>query len=179
MCRTSFYFGDKGPVLIRFHVSIDGKPLLDVWEDFIGKLFAYLDVNNDGVLSKEEAARVPPIQVLFNNGPGFRGQFPRVAEMIDQNKDGKITCAELAEWYRRNGAAPFQFRTAALEQNQFVVVQFAGQRPPLSADALNEKLFTLLDADKDGKLSREELTRAPALLQKFDADDDETVSVQE
>ncbi|MGH7169423.1 MAG: hypothetical protein ACRELG_04000, partial [Gemmataceae bacterium] len=40
-------------------------------------------------------------------------------------------------------------------------------------------LFKLLDADKDGKLSREELGRAPAVLHKLDLDDDEMVSVQE
>ncbi len=173
------YLGDKGPVLIRFHVRIDGKPVLDVWEDFIGKLFTYLDVNKDGVLSKEEAERAPQLVLLFNNGPGVRTQFTRAAGAIDKNKDGKITRVELADWYRRNGAAPFQFRTAAPQPNQFIAVRFAGQQPALSADALNEKLFTLLDADKDGKLSREELSRAPAILQKFDADDDETVSIQE
>ncbi len=116
------YLGDKGPVLMRFHVRIDGKPLLDVWEDFMGKLFAYLDQNGDGVLSKEEAARVPPMQVLFNNAPNFVGQRPNFPGALDQNRDGKITRAELADWYRRIGATPFQFRTGGLQQQQQVLV---------------------------------------------------------
>ena len=175
------YLGDKGPVLLRFHVQIDGKPLLDVWEKFMGELFAYLDLDGDGVLNKEEAARVPPVQVLFNNGPGFAGlRGPNMAAPADKNRDGKVTREELADWYRRSGFAPFQFRAGnAPATNQFVVVQFAGQPQPLSADALNEKLFVLLDANKDGKLSREELARAPALLHKLDLDDDEMVSIQE
>jgi Ca2+-binding EF-hand superfamily protein len=172
------YLGDKAPVLIRLHVRIDGKALVDVWEDFMGKLFAYLDVDGDGVLSKTEAARVPSIPVLFNNGPGFAGQRANIAEAIDKNQDGKITKAELADWFRRNGAAPFQFRSGETARNQILVV-YGGQMQPLSADALNEKLFTLLDTNKDGKLSREELSRAPAALRKFDLDDDEMVSVQE
>jgi Ca2+-binding EF-hand superfamily protein len=173
------YLGEKGPVLVRLHVRIDGKPLIDVWEDFMGKLFAYLDVDGDGVLNKEEAARIPPIPVLFNNGPGIGGQRPNIAQVIDKNRDGKITKDELADWFRRNGAAPFQFRTGGGEVSSSFRVVFAGQQEPLSADALNEKLFTLLDTDKDGKLSREELTRAPAVLSKLDFDDDEMVSVQE
>jgi Ca2+-binding EF-hand superfamily protein len=174
------YLGEKGPVLLRFHVQIDSKPLMDVWEKFMNQLFAYLDLDGDGVLNKEEAARVPPVQVLFNNGPGFAGQRPNFAAGIDQNRDGKVTREELADWYRRGGFAPFQFRTGnAPGANQFVVVRLAGQPQPLSADALNEKLFVLLDTNKDGKLSREELARAPAVLHKLDLDDDEMVSVQE
>lgn len=172
------YLGDKGPVLVRLHVRIDGKPLVDVWEDFMGKLFAYLDQNGDGVLSKDEALRVPPVQVLFNNAPNFVGRRPNVPNALDKNRDGKVTRAELAGWYRRIGAAPFQFGMGGNRQNQIRLI-VAGQGEPLSADALNEKLFTLLDADKDGELSREELTHSPAILHKLDLDDDEIITVQE
>jgi Ca2+-binding EF-hand superfamily protein len=172
------YMGEKGSMLIRFHVSIDGKPLMDVWEDFMGKLFDYLDLDGDGVLSKTEAARAPSVPVLFNNGPGFAEQQPNIAQAIDKDRDGKITRQELADWYRQNGAAPFQFGTNGPLQVQPRLV-FAGQPQTLSADALNDKLFALLDADKNGKLSREELAKAPALLAKMDADDDEMVSVAE
>jgi Ca2+-binding EF-hand superfamily protein len=175
------YLGDKGPVLVRLHVRIDGKPFVDVWKNFMGKLFAYLDADGDGVLNKQEAERVPPIPVLFNNGPGFGGQRPNVAAAIDRDQDGKITKKELADWFRRNGVGPFQFRTGdgAREEALRARLVIAGQQQPLSPDGLNEKLFKLLDADKDGKLSREELERAPANLHKLDLDDDEMVSVQE
>ena len=171
------YLGDKGPVLMRFHVRIDGKPLVEVWEDFMGKLFAYLDVNGDSVLSKDEASRVPPAQVLFNNVPNFVGQRPNVPLALDQNRDGKVTRAELVEWYRRIGAVPFQTQSDPA-QNQFAFVSTV-QTQPLPADALNKKLFALLDANKDDKLSRDELARAPSLLHKMDLNEDEMVSVQE
>src|SRR5947209_5304636 len=48
-----------------------------------------------------------------------------------------------------------------------------------SADALNDALFTLLDTSKDGKLSKDELAAAPALLLKLDANDDEMITPQE
>jgi hypothetical protein len=100
--------GDKRQVLIRFHVQIGGKPLLDLWEDFMDKLFAYLDRNGDGVLSKDEAARVPPVQMLFNSAPNFVGVRPIVPEALDRNRDGTITRAELDDWYRCIGATPLQ-----------------------------------------------------------------------
>jgi Ca2+-binding EF-hand superfamily protein len=172
------YLGDKGPVLIRLHVRIDGKPLVDAWEGFVGKFFAYLDVDGDGMLSKTEASRVPPIPVLFNNGPGFTGPRLNIAMALDQNRDGKITKDELADWLRRNGAAPFQLRAGGNQQVQTRII-FAGQAEPPSADAINEKLFALLDSNRDGKLSREELARASTVLHRLDIDDDEMVSAQE
>jgi hypothetical protein len=147
------FLGDKGPVLMRFHLRIDGKPLLDVWEAYVGKIFDYLDVDGDGVLSKDEAARTPPVQALFNNVINAR-PFPAASNGPDLNQDGKVTREELAQWYRQNGAAPFQFRTGG-NQQQRVVFAFAGQAQPLPADKLNKKLFELLDANKDGKLSHE------------------------
>lgn len=172
------YLGDKGPVLVRLHVRIDGKPLVDVWEEFVGKLFAYLDADGDGVLNETEAGRVPPVPFLFNNGPGFPRPPQMMARLIDKNRDGKITKDELADWLRKNGAAPFQFRTRVNQLNEVRLV-FAGQAAPPSADAINEKLFALLDTNKDGKLSREELARAPTVLHKLDLDDDEMVSARE
>jgi Ca2+-binding EF-hand superfamily protein len=172
------YLGDKAPLLIRFHVRIDGKPLLDVWEEFIGKVFDYADVNGDGVLSKDEAARVRSLPVLSNIRLPVAGWAPNVGQLKGKSKDGQITRGELANYLRQRGAGPFQFAAGGSQRNQ-LAVRFVGQPAPLSADKLNQTLFTLLDADKDGKLSREELARAPAVLQKLDADDDELVSAQE
>jgi hypothetical protein len=84
----------------------------------------------------------------------------------------------MADWLRRNGAAPFQLRAGGNQQFQTRIV-FLGQAEPPSADAINEKLFALLDANKDGKLSRSELARASTALHKLDIDDDEMVSAQE
>jgi Ca2+-binding EF-hand superfamily protein len=172
------YLGDKGPVMIRLHVRIDGKPLLDVWEEFLDKFFASVDADGDGVLSKSEAERMPSLAMLSGNAGGLVVQQPNLAQAIDKNQDGKITRDEFKDWLRRNGATPFQFRTGNNQPGQLVFVS-NGMPQPLSPDALNDKLFSLLDTNKDGKLSREELAKAPAILGKFDLDDDETVSTQE
>ncbi len=175
------FFSESRPVLLRLHLRVDGKAFRVVWEEFMDKLFRYLDVDGDGVLSKAEAERAPPVQALFNTGFGGGGP-PKLAAM-DTNRDGKVSRAELADYYRRNGAAPFQFggRSQGWNSNVQSVLsdgRLSGGGAP-SADDLNERLFKLLDKNKDGKLSRAELSAAPAVLARLDADDDEMLTPAE
>lgn len=174
------YMSEVRPVLLRLRVRVDGRPVLAAWEEFIDRLFAYLDIDGDGVLGKAEAERAPPISALFAGGVFFGGGggAVNVTEM-DADKDGKVTRQELAEYYRKSGAMPFQIGAGA-GATEYLTSSFldvGGGRP--SADALNKRLFELLDTDKDGKLSKEELAAAPKLLQRLDADDDEVLTSSE
>jgi Ca2+-binding EF-hand superfamily protein len=163
------FFGDTRPVLLRLHIQLDGKPFRIFWEDYFQSLFAYLDRDGDGVLSAEEAKRVPQAQALlremqggyFNAIPGGTAPF---AELDTDPKDGQVTRQELAAYYRRYG----------LQALRLTVENQGEQR-----ERLTEALFKYLDVDKDGKLSRDELLRAPTSLRKLDVDDDELLTRQE
>jgi Ca2+-binding EF-hand superfamily protein len=176
------FFSASRPLLVRLRVRIDGKPFQAVWEAYMDALFGYLDVDGDGYLSREEAAAAPPAQALFTTG-FFGGRLPPVRGM-DRNGDGKVSRAELADYYRRNGAAPFQLRYGGERGPRDGILRLTldgrrvGEGPP-SADAVNDRLFQLLDRDGDGKLSRAELARGPEVLAKLDADDDEMLTVAE
>jgi Ca2+-binding EF-hand superfamily protein len=180
------FLSDSRPVLIRLHIRLDGKPLLAVWNSFINEMFDKLDTNKDGVLDRAEAARMPSPQEIFVNigGNFFRGfgggGFPA---NVETDGDGKITRARFAEYFRKNGGAPFQLAQAGDAMNTYyrrIALDATGTLPtPGQADALNKILFNLLDTNKDGKLSRKELEAAPAILLKKDADDDEMVTAAE
>jgi Ca2+-binding EF-hand superfamily protein len=59
------------------------------------------------------------------------------------------------------------------------VALFTGEGAEPSVDAVSKAIFTLLDTDKDGKLTEKELARAPAVLLRMDTDEDEIVTTRE
>jgi Ca2+-binding EF-hand superfamily protein len=179
------YLGDSRPVLLRLHVSVDGRPLSALYDDYVGTIFAFLDLNKDGFLDKDEAASIPPPASLLS-GPIFflaRGQvMPPQFAQLDTNGDGKISKEELAAYYRRSGLAPFQVGNQgpinARAPGGAVAVRGFGPGTA-NTDAVNDALFKLLDTDGDGKLSKAELAAAPDILMKLDKNDDEMITPDE
>jgi Ca2+-binding EF-hand superfamily protein len=182
---------DTRPVRVRLHVRIDDRPFPAVWDDFIGQLFKYLDVNGDGSLDAAEIERIPSADLLLARGVvGFglpddrlklRGPLPR-------NKAGKVTARELAACYRKNGLVPLQVQVGPTRQTLATFAQLRmGNRmratplrpEPESGDAVARTTFALLDTNKDGKLTREELAAAATALRRADRNDDELVTVHE
>jgi Ca2+-binding EF-hand superfamily protein len=157
------------PILLRLHLLSDAKPAADRWSAYMDRLFAFFDRDGDGVLDKEEAARVlTPVQVQGL----FRGNFilirdpqtPSPAD-LDRDEDGKVSRAEFFAYYQRHDAGPVQVSGSFFN--------------PVASDPLSEALFALLDTDHDGRLSAAELVAAPKVLAPLDTDDDELVTAQE
>jgi Ca2+-binding EF-hand superfamily protein len=159
---------ESGPVLLRSHVRLDGRPVAAAWERYLDRLFADLDRDGDGTLSKVEAARAP--------APGFLLAFlhgtlnlEAAAEAVpfdqlDADGDGRVSRREFAAYYRR---VPFdRLRVVAVPDRS-------------KQAALTDALFRLLDRDGDGKLSKEELRGAAASLRKADLNEDEWITPEE
>jgi Ca2+-binding EF-hand superfamily protein len=179
------FLAEARPVLVRMHVVVDGKSLQAEWDDFMKYLFDYLDVDGNGVLSRDEAERAPSIETILGRGQGgFPGQGgpratagPTMAD-LDADKDGKVTRAELAAYYRNHGLAPLQIGSIAPNPLNAASAFFGGGTEP-SVEEVREAIFALLDTDKSGKLTREKLAAAPDVLLRMDEDEDEIVTTRE
>ena len=156
---TDLVFPDgEKPARLRIEVTDGGKSPEVAWAAFLDKLFAHFDRDGDGTLSPAEVKRVFALPLV--GGREVVADFTA----MDANRDGKVTPAEFRAFYRARGFTPVA-----------VVVQLA----PETALALGEALFRHLDRDNDGKLSAEELRRAPALLKRLDEDEDEVLTAKE
>jgi Ca2+-binding EF-hand superfamily protein len=162
------FLGEKRPLRFRLDLRVRGKPFQQAWEDFLGRLLDYADVNGDKVLTPDEAARLPQARILLGL---LRGQIIFFNEKsaapfadLDGNKDGKVSPDELKAYYRKNGFGPLQPQPDP-EQG--------------AARVLTDALFKHLDRDKDGKLSRQELAQAEKALAPLDANEDDLLTPEE
>lgn len=166
--RDYVFLASDRPVLLRLHVHLNGVPYFVACDAFLQKWVRHFDRDGNGVLSKAELERVPNaafLQVHLRGAIGrrLRGQTLRLAE-VDANKDGKVTLEELIAHYQRTGLSPLRFSTGS---NQAHV------------DGITDALFKQLDANSDGKLSPQELGKAPDMLQRLDRDEDELLTEAE
>jgi Ca2+-binding EF-hand superfamily protein len=159
--------GEGRAVRVRIEVELDGQPLEAFWDETFRRLFADLDRDGDGLLSREEARRAPSaLRVrqlswgLFFAAPG---PPPPWAELTRGSAEGKVGLAEFADYYRRQGVGR---------------IQVAVGRAP-ATDALTDALLRGLDRDGDGRVSREEWLAAADTLRSLDRNDDELISGDE
>lgn len=162
------FLGEKRPLRFRLDVPFRGKPFQQAWEDFMGRLFDYADVNGDKVLNPDEAQRLPQARVLLSLLRGQLGFFDEKTAVLfaelDGNKDGKVSLDEMKAYYRKNGFGPLQAQPDP-EQG--------------AAQVLTDALFTHLDLDKDGKLSKQELAQAEKTLAPLDVNEDDLLTPEE
>jgi Ca2+-binding EF-hand superfamily protein len=148
------------PVFIRISVQVDGKGLKSVRTAYAAELVKQYDKDGDGVLNRDEARAMPPL-VKSQNANEMVAIADRW-EAVDVNPaDDLVSLDELASYVDRVFGSTF-------------LLSVRPARPTQNVD-----LFSLLDLNHDGKLSRDELGAALQTLHKLDIDDDETFTVDE
>jgi Ca2+-binding EF-hand superfamily protein len=177
------FLTEDRPLLVRLQVRVDGKPMPHAWDDFMKYLFAYLDMNGDGVLNKQEAQFVPNTDQLTAGGLVVLAGMSAKGSMeeLDANKDGKATLDELKAYYRKKKFTPFHFQLDMNAADPLAQVGgFLGNyRPEPEVGVVSQAIFDLLDANKDGKLTKSELAAAQPALLALDENEDETVTTKE
>ncbi len=162
-------FTTHRPVRVRMEMTYEGKTISEVSLLKLREVFDYYDRNKDGYLGEKEVTNIfsdSGLNLLLLNGffqitPNDRPSLER----LDTNRDGRVSLEEYLSSYKISAAS-------------FVRPQVPMAENPLSAGT-TEALFELMDANKDGKLTKEEVKGIEKLIFMRDADEDECLSLTE
>lgn len=160
-------FLDTRPYLLRLHLQVDGRSFRGNWDESIAHLFRYLDGDGDGVLSKKEAALAPSKSqwVQLMTGTVIEPDAaPEFAELAGSAMATSVKLSYFSRYYSQSGGGALQIEW--------------GWRQP-GQDYLTDTLFQRLDKDKDGRLSRAELSAAESVLRPLDVNGDELIQAPE
>lgn len=152
--------GPAGPIVLEANILLYGKPFRSYREKLIDHALRQGDSNGDGKATWDEALENP----RFRAG---RAQFSAANDQqrkayvrqYDRNKDGLVDREEARLFLAQSGG---EFQVSA---------NFNG--------ALQPDILGLLDADKDGTLSAEELAGAADRLKSRDVNDNDVVEPDE
>lgn len=157
---------DGTPARLQLQIEIDGKPLSTVWDETFAKLAGYVDRDGNGTLDEKEATRLPdPVAFRQALGTGYippLGSAPAFAE-LDADKNGKVTTAEVAAFYRNAGLGSG--------------VVGIGKMP--HGAPLTSALLAQVDANKDGKTTEAEWKALATSLARLDLNEDELIGISE
>jgi Ca2+-binding EF-hand superfamily protein len=162
-------FTAQRPVRVRVTALNDGKAMDELWRDRLQKAFEFCDRDGDGWLDAKEVTYAIPDQglnQLFVNGfyPGGANIAPTLAK-LDKDGDAKVSFEEFVAYYT--------ISSSQLLRAMPIHPDFANNT------AVTEALFKLLDANGDGKLTKDEVRSVEKLLGTRDADEDECLNMQE
>jgi Ca2+-binding EF-hand superfamily protein len=152
------FLSDARPIFIRLRLDAGGKAFRTAWLETVKSIHTYLDRNKDGILTKDEADR-GSLPSMVRAATGGAAALPR-ADLDTNPKDGKVSVEELAD-VLRPALGPFRVQIGRLAVEK------------------NDALFNLLDRDKDGMLTKDELAAAVTSLHRFDLDSDELIDPNE
>ena len=151
-------FAPEHPVFLRLRLSVDGRNLHQFRQQYIEGLFQSLDKNDNGWLDEPEAEKIPVLGEFE-----YRTKTPHERWLqIDTNPtDQRVSTTELAAYVGTQMGSPFLITARQLRASRTI------------------RMFSRLDRNSDGKLTRQEMQAIGVTLSEFDIDDDETVSVAE
>ena len=153
------FLAENRPVFIRLRISTADRPFEASWIESVSTIHKSLDRNGDGTLTTKEADPAV-VLALVRLAKGPAAAPPKLGEIDVKPKDGKVSIDELAEALRPVLGA-FELQT---------VRQAVGR---------TDALFDQLDRDKDGQLTRSELSVITGSLRPLDLDDDQMISAYE
>jgi|HubBroStandDraft_5_1064220.scaffolds.fasta_scaffold23622_1 Ca2+-binding EF-hand superfamily protein len=170
------------PIIIRLHLSVDGRRMADLRSAIARRIFDTLDANKNGVLDGNELKNLPTPQMLATAGrdpeaPAETAPAETTAAAAPLvPKDGRVTPETWTRFLFPPTGGPLTRVTFAAPPPAMRAVG-GDMETPTGGDLA--ALLSAIDADGDGRLSAAELSHVDGLFRLLDLNDDEQVSRSE
>ncbi|MEW4452265.1 hypothetical protein AB1L30_06210 [Bremerella sp. JC817] len=156
----------QGLQRIALPIAKGDRTYQQLWDQKFAAIFDYCDIDRNGTLNQAEAARLPAAAALRE--ATYSGFAPVIKsapkwEDLGATEEGSITREQLAAYYRSHDVGPPMIG--------FGVAPFTND--------LTAALLARLDADQDGMVSRDEWSKAEAVLDQLDQNDDQMIGAGE
>lgn len=157
------FLGPRRPLLIRLHVTVDGRPFRHVWREYLAERFAQLDGDKDGFLDADETSHAPPLTAVTFGTNAAAATNRDAAELtaLVNDSGGRISLSDYVAFYAASPAAPFSITSST------------------RTNAADLAIIELVDENADDGISRDELNRAAAALAARDFNDDQILDRDE
>ncbi|HTM53756.1 MAG TPA: hypothetical protein VL175_06980 [Pirellulales bacterium] len=149
--------GPLRPLLVRLHVTVDGRPFREEWDRRFDELFAELDHDGDGRLSVAQGDDVARhMSGSLRDAPRSIAKDSALASAADEN--GTVDRRTLAAYIQK------------------ILPTFGLRARPVISQSAGRALLPLLDTNVDQQLSADELARAEEQLMQRDFNDDGVIT---
>lgn len=157
-----------GPTIVDAELLVDGESPQQALAEFVDEILKLADTNADGSPTWDEVfeSAVFKAGTLGNDAIPGEPEGKRARELYDVNRDNVVQGDEVPRFVTRNAGAARSFTLQTANYFRFY-------------QKTESALRLIVDADRDGKLTREELAGAPAELVVYDGDDDEILTSDE
>ena len=149
-------------LLVELVLSIDGEPHTVALDALVERVLAAADTDKDGRPTWDEVAESGAFRAgLFGNQPlTGSGMVQNMKRLYDIDSDGVVDADEVPRFVTRNAGGSKAFSLLSANYNR-------------EHNRLDSPLRRLIDYNRDGLLSAEEIAEAPQRVRSFDSDGDD------
>lgn len=158
-----------GPLVVDVRLTIDGRPHTEVFEANVKQVLDAGDTDDDDKATWREIVENEKfVKERLGNMPLTSGRQKKTfIERYDENRDGAIQRGEVASLLGREAGA--SARAFAVRSS----------RSYLPVPRATSQVWQLLDGDRNGRLSADEIEQSAVRFFLLDADDDRVIAPPE
>lgn len=148
----------SAPVILEINLLVDQADFRSISNDYIDRMFASLDQDEDGVLNLKELKYLPAFGIRRYDQGTLQARLKRLdLDPVDQ----RLNLKEFSTYLHSGQGSAFRIAGVPSRSSQVI------------------ELFRKLDQDQNGTLSDAELKASPQTLFLFDRDEDGVLNLAE